>query len=86
MNIHYSYKRDSEESHDDFFKSVSHNICITNFRPMIDAVFRMTAHDIWTNSAHNPVCEYLMDAHDIYANSAHGICVNSKWLLMRLCK
>ena len=23
MDIHYSYKRDSEESHDDFFKSVS---------------------------------------------------------------
>ena len=35
LDIHYSYKRDSEESHDDFFKSVSHNICIANFRPMI---------------------------------------------------
>ena len=28
-------QRDSEESHDDFFKSVSHNICVANFRPMI---------------------------------------------------
>ena len=36
MDIHYLYKRDSEESHDDFFKSDSHNICIANFRPMID--------------------------------------------------
>ena len=35
-DIHYSYKRDSEESHDDFFKSVSHNICVANFRPMIN--------------------------------------------------
>ena len=35
MDIHYSY-RDSEERHDDFFKSVSHNICNANFRPMID--------------------------------------------------
>ena len=39
MDIHYSYKRDSEESHDDFFKSVSHNICIANFRPMIDIYY-----------------------------------------------
>ena len=37
-------------------------------------VFRMTAHDICANSAHDPVCEQLMDAHDIYANSALGIC------------
>ena len=32
----------------------------------------MTAHDIYANSAHDPVCEQLMDAHDIYANSAWG--------------
>ena len=37
-------------------------------------VFRMTAHNICGNSAHDPVCEQLMDAHDIYANSALGIC------------
>ena len=42
------------------------------------AVFRMTAHDICANSAHDHVSEELMDAHDIYANSAHAICANSK--------
>ena len=41
----------------------------------------MTAHDIYANSAHDPVCEKLMDAHGIYANSAHGICANSILLL-----
>ena len=35
------------------------------------AVFRMTAHDICANRAHDPVCEKLMDAHDIYINSTH---------------
>ena len=49
------------------------------------AVFRMTAHDICANSAHNPVCEQLMDAQDMFANIAHGICANSNSLVpMRL--
>ena len=34
MDIHNSYKRDSEETHDDFFKFVSHNISVANFRPI----------------------------------------------------
>ena len=45
-------------------------------------VFRMTAHDICANSAHDPVCEQLMDAHDIYANSALGICKWSKQIAL----
>ena len=42
------------------------------------AVFRMTAHDICVNSAHDSVCEQRMDDNDIYANSALGICKLSK--------
>ena len=42
------------------------------------AVLHMTAHDIYANSANDPVCEKLMDAHNIYVNNAYGICPNSK--------
>ena len=38
MDINYLYKRDSEENRDDFFKSVSQNIYIANFRLMINII------------------------------------------------
>ena len=45
-------------------------------------VFRMTAHDIYANSAHDPVCEQLMDAHDIYANCVLDICKGSMQIVL----
>ena len=46
-------------------------------------VFRMTAHDICANSAHDPVCEQLMDAHDIYAY-ANDLCKERSRIKVKL--
>ena len=39
MDINYSYKRNSEESRNDFYKYISQNIYIAIFRPMCNITY-----------------------------------------------